>query len=982
VCVSSQTRKAIAEAIAAVARMSLPTGQWPQLLPSVVQLLGDAGNVDARRSSMRILLSLTEEIGELLAEKFAELVPVLQQGMSDADLDVRVYALHATGSIIAEVESEDDGALVRSLMPPMMSVVEACLAAGLEEDTCAALEPLATLVDSSLRLLEGDALPQLLGFMLRLFNSPLPSQIRATALGIAEYVTRSEVKRAVKLGLVEPLVDSVFQLIAEAPAEEDEEDLYDAMGNYRMGISMLDQLCVEIPMQVVLPLCVSHVQAFASGTPLQRRAALGALSVMCEGCGEAMAEQLQEILPMVLSHVQHGEAMVRLAAFVCVAKFSTFLVPNILDHTDEVLPVLLNGLHEKAHDVRDACLFALREFVDTLSPEDTAKWTGPVSEQLLTMMQQVAGDDHAAHELLMTSICACCNIGQEHFMPYIEPTLQIVYSAMQLSDDDPNLIGFRAQATETASIVCCVLGRERAEPHIGPLFELAFAGMELGDHELCAATHQFFGNMASLLKADYAPLLPRVIGYMITALAMETPKFEGDMAHSDSEDDGDDFDGGADFVDEDGNAIGARGILLHQTSAARNIGPLAVHSGAAFAPHLEPSIKALVITVVQNYPDLRSESLTSLCQFVLYLHRMMPPSKPWSKGSAADNPINADCMAIAKLVTPLVVAAIISDNVRENACKAAIALRELVEELGPALAEDYNVRILHAIGVVMKGKGACQVARDAHDESDDLESGRDIELFDACWDVLIALARCLGPAFEPFLRTSLLAPLLKFVHPKYPPAFGGLALGALHDIYSAIGGDMSAAANTLIDACIVGMQNDYDTFKVNAAVLVGLTVQWGGAPAAARALDVLQYIHPFFAYPEHGISVLAFDNACGAVGRIVGTLATHALPWSHLLPVWLGALPVREDVDERNNALRGLLSLAEQNGAVLLPHAGDVARVAAYELTNDTVVDEVKDGLAQLVRALSQQADANGLIQQAAAALPDDRRAVLQQCLR
>jgi hypothetical protein len=954
--------------------------EWPQLLPTLVQLCADA-DVTHRRTSMRILLSLTTSLPTQLASVFAEFAPLLARGLADSDLKVRFSALLATGEMTIALTTPADGELMRSLIPAMLEVVEACLAAGLEDETCQALEPLAMLVESSLRLLAGDALPHLINFLLRINSSPLPRLIRQTALSVVEFIARCETKRVVKLNLVPAIVQGVFAMSAEPPNEDDEDDDGDsALSSHKMACHLLDQLCQELPVAVMLPLCVEHVQAFASGTTEQRHAMLGAVAVMADGCGEELSQQLNVLLPMVLSHLHYDDLRVRISAFVCVAHFAEHLSPNILDYADQVVPALLLGLSEPTIRVRDACVYALRNFIDTMSDTDAAAYVPPVAEKLIAMLQ-AAGNDYATMEFLMSALCACANVGKEYFLPYADATLRLTMDALRLDDDsDPAAMGLRSQSTEAISILCIVVGKERMAPHLDEIFEKVFSGIGLDDPELTAASYSFFANMADALKADLAPLLDTIVGCMVSSLVKPTPGYDGHLEHSDSEDDEDDMAGFAELENEDGSLSGGGSVLTEKTAAARSIGPLMIHVGPAFAPHVDVVLRVLCTQLGHRYDELRGESLASLAQLCVYMQRLRPPATHWSKGPGAQSPLAHETMEVVKVVFPFAIGGLLGDPVQRNAARAAIALRELLDELGPAVCEEYLGRIVTAIGGMLKGNGACQVSADAHDDSDDIESGRDIELFDACWDVLIACANCIGSAFEPYMRTSFVAQLLRFMHPKYPPAFGGLALGALHDIILAMGCEMATNADAILDAVIFGLQQEVDILKVNAAVLAGVIVQQGGAPGRARALDVLAGLQPYFAGGA-GVSQLAFDNACGAVGRIVGALPTE-LPLAQLLPVWLASLPVREDEDERNNALLGLLTLAEANGAALLPFAGEVARIASFEVTNEHVRPELRTALQQLVAALAQQEQAAPLVQEALARLEPERRATLQAMLQ
>lgn len=69
--------------------------------------------------------------------------------------------------------------------------------------------------------------------------------------------------------------------------------------------------------------------------------------------------------------------------------------------------------------------------------------------------------------------------------------------------------------------------------------------MDMQSYELRQCGYTFFANVASLLGADFAPLLGPVVAYCLGSIDRPTSGFEGELEHSDSEDDGDEEAGDA-----------------------------------------------------------------------------------------------------------------------------------------------------------------------------------------------------------------------------------------------------------------------------------------------------------------------------------------------------------------------------------------------------------------------------------------------------
>lgn len=69
--------------------------------------------------------------------------------------------------------------------------------------------------------------------------------------------------------------------------------------------------------------------------------------------------------------------------------------------------------------------------------------------------------------------------------------------------------------------------------------------------------------------------------------------------------------------------------------------------------------------------------------------------------------------------------------------------------------------LTEAISLLLREEAVCQATGDTDGEEDDEDCEHDEILMDAVTDLLPALAKCMGPAFEPILRQQF-EPLMKF----------------------------------------------------------------------------------------------------------------------------------------------------------------------------------------------------------------------------
>ncbi|GIM10802.1 hypothetical protein Vretimale_14380 [Volvox reticuliferus] len=169
------------------------------------------------------------------------------------------------------------------------------------------------------------------------------------------------------------------------------------------------------------------------------------------------------------------------------------------------------------------------------------------------------------------------------------------------------------------------------------------------------------------------------------------------------------------------------------------------------------------------------------------------------------------------------------------------------------------------------------------------------------------------------------------------------------------------------------------TNRQNAAFCVGvLTEGCGGAAMAPHYPKLLQALHPLFDATENdGVR----DNALGCVGRMMladGGAGAALLPLEPLLPVFLGALPLKEDLKEASPVYGALcLMMAGDQAHRLAARAGQImAAFGAAAVQKPSLPREVVTQIATTLATLTQKYPEP--MGQLLALLSDEQRAVLE----
>ncbi len=148
--------------------------------------------------------------------------------------------------------------------------------------------------------------------------------------------------------------------------------------------------------------------------------------------------------------------------------------------------------------------------------------------------------------------------------------------------------------------------------------------------------------------------------------------------------------------------------------------------------------------------------------------------------------------------------------------------------------------------------------------------------------------------------------------------------------------------------------------RSNAAFASGAMIEWSDINLTGQYVALLQALQPYFAFTTPTASkdeMNARDNATGAVARMI-TKSSESLPLDQVLPMFIGALPLKNDTIENRAVFDAIFHLFEQRPDTVMPFVDQLLPVFAYVLDAsrpDDLVDATRERLFQLVSALQVQ---------------------------
>merc|ERR1712166_1625002 len=176
-------------------------------------------------------------------------------------------------------------------------------------------------------------------------------------------------------------------------------------------------------------------------------------------------------------------------------------------------------------------------------------------------------------------------------------------------------------------------------------------------------------------------------------------------------------------------------------------------------------------------------------------------------------------------------------------------------------------------------------------------------LMEVVMDLVVAFAKVAGAEFAQAFE-HMFKPIIKFTRPANDAKDRMMSVGCIAEVIKALGTEAAVAP------------------------FLERTMQIATPAMAAHHAEILQKIAPLF----NDAQAEVVDNSCGAVARMIKA-APQAVPLAQVLPAFLGALLLKEDIEEVPAICETILMLLEMgDGSVLAPHLQKVAEVLMASL--------------------------------------------------
>jgi hypothetical protein len=248
---------------------------------------------------------------------------------------------------------------------------------------------------------------------------------------------------------------------------EDDEDFETT----RFGMGAIDRLIYTIGEEELLPILSATIEKLLVNPDWRYKyTAVMALSQIGEYIEDV--DKISSVLGMILGFVKHQNPMMRYACCHAIGQISDDMQPKFQEkYGDAVFPELLALLQsDPVPRVVSHSAAALTNFLEGMKFEQIA---GHLDLLMKLLLHHAVNGISLVKESALSAISSTVEISKEHFQPYLERTLEILFGYYQAEQfQGKQYKQLKGQAIETMTIIASSVGPDTFRPAANNLIQL------------------------------------------------------------------------------------------------------------------------------------------------------------------------------------------------------------------------------------------------------------------------------------------------------------------------------------------------------------------------------------------------------------------------------------------------------------------------------------------------------------------------------
>ncbi|KAI9310977.1 armadillo-type protein [Dichotomocladium elegans] len=942
-------RHSTARVISSIAHLDIPRESWPELLTFLHQAC-TSPDASHREVGTYLLYTLFEAIADYFMQNTTPLYELLATSIVDPEsIKVRVTTVLILGKLgeFVEPENKEDIKWYRGMIPNMVNVLEQCLENNNEEGAAEVFEVFDTLLMLDTPLLSTH-LVELIRFFLTVgSNREIEESIRIMALSFLMWAAIYKQNKIRSLKLVGFLVEGLMPI----GTEEDPEDM-DEDSPSRVAFKVLNALASNMPPQQVIPILMPIVVNYMQNPdPGYRKGAMVAFAVVVEGCAEYMSSKLPELLPIVCSGLCDSDIMVRRGACMALGCLAEELQTEISEHHQALLPLVLNLVEDNNSEVIKHACNALDAILEGLG-EEVVQYLPMLMDKLLVLLDNATQTETTA--TIIAAIGSAAHSAGGEFNVYFEQVMPRIRGFMAAKEGNDQLM-LRGVASDAAGAIAEAVGAEKFRHCTHDMMHLAIEQLNLDSPRLRECSYAFFAILARVFGEEFAPYLPTIIPPILASCRAEEQQGCGFMGEIDllscNIDDGDD-----DNSHDEGAGMDVAyfnsAVADEKEFAADALGELFQNTRYHFLPYVEASIQELTQLSCHLSEGVRKAVVGSMFAFLRTFYTISSATAEWTPGLPPNYPVHENVQSMIMAVVPTVLTMWADEDDRLVVAHITQEMVQALKLMGPCIVSEHVEEIARNLLEIFEKRSMCQIGDEDDDYADeDEEAESESLLISAAADLVAMLCEAIGEGFSSYFDVFL--PLIaKYYKKTKTPQERSMAIGCLGECIRGVKSAVTPHAARLLQLFLKSLGDEDPSVRSNSAYAIGLLFSYSRVNLMNQIPVAVSALHPLF---NNQTLLNATDNAAGSLARILLAYPQSAY-LDQVLPIFIGALPLKADVEENEPVFDFIFHLFRSNHPFVLNHLPDLCKIFLHVLSDENQLKpKTRAQLIELVQAIHVQ---------------------------
>lgn len=393
---------------------------------------------------------------------------LIKSCLAQPNTEAQHQSLRALDAIVTELSDASNANKAKEMIQPAVKAIEALIQDGQSDWAVEGFQLFQSMLDSPQTIITSSMVASLVEWAAIVFRQQdAEGSVRCAAGNFLSGMVTSKSKTIKKGKMTKTLIELCFPILVEDCDEDDEDDEEESPRN--TALQLLDTIALKLPNTEVMPVVLGFAQSAAAGEVKEKRAALSALAVICEGCASPLIEggHTENLVQFSCVAIQSDSPALRGAGLYAIGQFAEQMVGALTEFAPEILAIVTKLLEQPTeqllkHSQLERGLYCIEQLVDTLEEEQLEQLLPSLLQSLARFLQEPNTDECKTPTIAVACLGSLIAAARESIGPHLQGVVQMLQlllpSDVSSEDTDQNTLMLQSSALDTLATLAASAG--------------------------------------------------------------------------------------------------------------------------------------------------------------------------------------------------------------------------------------------------------------------------------------------------------------------------------------------------------------------------------------------------------------------------------------------------------------------------------------------------------------------------------------------